>query len=96
MGDRMMLLYFLWAALLLNVFLVRGLHKPCINRVCSRSNSMKMTAAGFDSNNVNFIKPSQGTKTNDAIEKFLMMYTCKICSSRNAQMVNNCKHSSFR
>lgn len=33
------------------------------------------------------ISPSNGTNHNSAIEKFLMMYTCKICSGRNAQMV---------
>lgn len=30
------------------------------------------------------IKPTPGTAKN---EKFLMMYTCKICNGRNAQMV---------
>lgn len=38
-------------------------------------------------NNNNVIVPSLGTKSNTVIEKFLMMYTCKICSGRNAQMV---------
>eukprot|EP01041_Mallomonas_annulata_P002140 gene2140-4172_t len=33
----------------------------------------------------NIITPSEGTKS--AIEKFLMMYTCKKCEGRNAQMV---------
>lgn len=33
------------------------------------------------------LKPSLGTKSSSVIEKFLMMYTCKICSGRNAQMV---------
>lgn len=34
------------------------------------------------------IKPSKGTsKSSHSIEKFLMMYTCKLCSGRNAQMV---------
>ena len=35
----------------------------------------------------NIIKPSEGPKGKMSIEKFLMMYTCKICSNRNAQMV---------
>jgi hypothetical protein len=34
----------------------------------------------------NIIKPSTG-KQNSELEKFLMMYTCKICNGRNAQMV---------
>jgi hypothetical protein len=34
----------------------------------------------------NVITPSQGSTQHD-IEKFLMMYTCKICQGRNAQMV---------
>lgn len=33
------------------------------------------------------LKPSLGKKGGSAIEKFLMMYTCKICLGRNAQMV---------
>lgn len=32
------------------------------------------------------ITPSKG-KLNSHLEKFLMMYTCKICDGRNAQMV---------
>jgi hypothetical protein len=32
------------------------------------------------------IVPSRG-KQNTNLEKFLMMYTCKICNGRNAQMV---------
>jgi len=38
----------------------------------------------------NIITPSYGPQK-DTIEKFLMMYTCKICSGRNAQMVNHTK-----
>jgi hypothetical protein len=34
----------------------------------------------------NIITPNAGTKSN--IDKFLMMYTCKQCGGRNAQMVN--------
>ena len=34
----------------------------------------------------NIITPSTGT-TAHGIEKFLMMYTCKLCSGRNANMV---------
>eukprot|EP01039_Chlorochromonas_danica_P001020 gene1020-1106_t len=33
------------------------------------------------------LEPSQGTKK-ISIDKFLMMYTCKLCSGRNAQMVS--------
>ena len=35
----------------------------------------------------NIITPNAGTKSN--IDKFLMMYTCKQCGGRNAQMVNS-------
>lgn len=31
------------------------------------------------------VTPASGSKHN--LEKFLMMYTCKLCSGRNAQMV---------
>jgi hypothetical protein len=34
----------------------------------------------------NIISPATGKK-NSELEKFLMMYTCKICNGRNAQMV---------
>lgn len=40
------------------------------------------------------LKPSLGTKSSSVIEKFLMMYTCKICSGRNAQMVSTLTSSS--
>lgn len=33
----------------------------------------------------NIITPAYGPQSN--IDKFLMMYTCKLCSGRNAQMV---------
>eukprot|EP01036_Dinobryon_divergens_P027758 gene27759-36580_t len=34
----------------------------------------------------NIITPAYGPQSN--IDKFLMMYTCKLCSGRNAQMVS--------
>ena len=39
----------------------------------------------------NIISPSRGTKEN--IEKFMMMYTCKLCTGRNAQMVSKVAYS---
>ena len=50
------------------------------------------------SNNVpvpKVLEPSKGT-SKLAIEKFLMMYTCKVCSGRNAQMVIYCNSSLLR
>jgi hypothetical protein len=35
----------------------------------------------------NVIKPTPGTSKD--LEKFLMMYTCKLCDGRNAQMVSD-------
>jgi hypothetical protein len=46
-------------------------------------------AEGFDRTEIpkpKIITPSRGKK-NSNLEKFLMMYTCKICDGRNAQMV---------
>ena len=46
-------------------------------------------SAGFGSSEIpkpKIITPSRGKK-NSNLEKFLMMYTCKICDGRNAQMV---------
>ena len=46
---------------------------------------------GFDSRSIpkpKVIVPSSGTKQNPNLEKFLMMYTCKICNGRNANMVS--------
>lgn len=40
----------------------------------------------------NVITPSMGKNT-DIIEKFLMMYTCKVCSGRNSQMVRTSVYS---
>ena len=33
------------------------------------------------------ITPSQGSSPEKGIDKFLMMYTCKLCNGRNAHMV---------
>lgn len=33
------------------------------------------------------VRPSLGVKGKSCVEKFLMMYTCKICNGRNSQMV---------
>lgn len=49
---------------------------------------LRMTG-GFGSSEIpkpKIITPSRGKK-NSNLEKFLMMYTCKICDGRNAQMV---------
>ena len=49
---------------------------------------LQMTG-GFGSSEIpkpKIITPSRGKK-NSNLEKFLMMYTCKICDGRNAQMV---------
>ena len=46
--------------------------------------------SGFGKSSIpkpNVIVPSQGS-TDKSIEKFLMMYTCKICNGRNAHMVS--------
>lgn len=58
---------------------------------------LKMTG-GFGGSEIpkpKIIVPSKG-KQNSHLEKFLMMYTCKICDGRNAQMVRitYCYHSS--
>jgi hypothetical protein len=42
----------------------------------------------------NIITPATG-KQNSELEKFLMMYTCKICNGRNAQMVTTNLHMSL-
>lgn len=41
----------------------------------------------------NVIVPSKGSQ-NPNLEKFLMMYTCKICSGRNAHMVSKVAYTS--
>jgi hypothetical protein len=46
---------------------------------------MRAPAASADKQNI--ITPTAGIGSKSAIEKFLMMYTCKLCSGRNAQMV---------
>jgi len=65
-------------------------------------NCLEVSPKGFGNNNINdnindnisksipkpnVIVPSQGSKDKN-IEKFLMMYTCKLCSGRNAHMVS--------
>ena len=42
---------------------------------------------GFGETKSDVITPNRGVPNKKSIEKFLMMYTCKICSTRNAQMV---------
>jgi hypothetical protein len=46
---------------------------------------LKMIVDGSKISKPNVIVPADGTRPN--IDKFLMMYTCKICTERNAQMV---------
>ena len=73
--------------------------KPTITKADSSSNlknsqnkRLKM-AGGFGGSERSeipkpkIITPSRG-KLNSNLEKFLMMYTCKICDGRNAQMVS--------
>jgi len=36
----------------------------------------------------NIITPAMGRPKNPNVERFLMMYTCKLCEGRNAQMVS--------
>jgi len=51
---------------------------------------LELNQGGFGKSSVpkpNVIVPSQGS-TDKNIEKFLMMYTCKICNGRNAHMVS--------
>ena len=60
-------------------------------KLCKLSISAYMSAtstANEKPSQPRVIKPSKGTsKSSHSIEKFLMMYTCKLCSGRNAQMV---------
>lgn len=42
----------------------------------------------------NVLVPSKGV-AKDSVEKFLMMYTCKLCNGRNAQMVSIVSTASF-
>jgi len=56
--------------------------------VLTKSKRLEMT--GFGRSEIpkpEVIKPNRG-KVNSELEKFLMMYTCKICNGRNAQMVS--------
>ena len=76
---------FLHIALFLSLFqLFNAFHRitntPMLNKCL-----VKMISEGSVPK-PNIITPSYGPKK-DAIDKFLMMYTCKICSGRNAQMV---------
>ena len=62
---------------------VPKVEKPMVDR-----RRLQMSA-GFGSSEIpkpKIITPSRGKK-NSNLEKFLMMYTCKICDGRNAQMV---------
>lgn len=56
-----------------------------------RKLQMDSSSRGFgsgDSKQPNIIKPKGATnKSALGLEKFLMMYTCKLCNGRNAQMV---------
>lgn len=55
-----------------------------LQRSHGKAEALQCTAAGHSPK---VIRPSRGTNS-IAIEKFLMMYTCKLCKGRNAQMVS--------
>lgn len=62
--------------------------KPTTGKV-SLMKSKRLEMTGFGKSEIpkpEVIKPNRG-KVNSELEKFLMMYTCKICNGRNAQMV---------
>lgn len=53
-------------------------------------NTDENSTKGFGSTSIpkpNIITPAKGSQ-HTQLDKFLMMYTCKICSGRNAQMVS--------
>lgn len=77
----------------------KSLNRPIGGMKCLRGKNIfaddserdvKRQGKGFKAPNV--ITPSQGSK--NIIEKFLMMYTCKICKGRNAQMVAKVAYTS--
>ena len=79
--------------IVLSIFLLIGAYalyqKPCSVKL---KLSVLFAGKGFGSSSggipkPNIIKASLGS-TNKDLEKFLMMYTCKICSGRNANMVS--------
>lgn len=62
--------------------------KPSAGKA-SLTTSKRLEMTGFGKSEIpkpEMIKPNRG-KVNSELEKFLMMYTCKICNGRNAQMV---------
>jgi hypothetical protein len=54
---------------------------------CGAGLSKMPVETAVSANKPNIVTPTAGTGGNSVIEKFLLMYTCKLCSGRNAQMV---------
>jgi hypothetical protein len=64
-----------------------GLMLPSSGACCRAGLSKMPVETAVSANKPNTVTPTAGTGGNSVIEKFLMMYTCKLCSGRNAQMV---------
>jgi len=83
-------LLILLSLLLILIYNVNGLYNVNVFRYKYKRMYLELNQGGFGKSNVpkpNVIVPSQGS-TDKNIEKFLMMYTCKICNGRNAHMVS--------
>lgn len=65
----------------------RLLRLPCINTIKSYDNNINDENSVNDVPKPNVISPNQGARDADK-DKFLMMFTCKPCSHRNAHMIS--------
>ena len=85
LATILLLIVALWCGRAYNPLIIPRRQVAALTAEASSSPGSENAPSAISSQGVNKMEPSTGVS---GIEKFLMMYTCKICDGRNAHMVS--------